>query len=138
MLRLPNGPYKQNRSTLKEGYLVKVKRFHDAEAIVLDWEPLMRNFNEQESDERGYAKRSHVSANKEADELVGSLLVRCLETGQEFNIGSGFTEDQRRAAWAERANLINRIVKYKHFAVTGVKDKPRIPIFLGFRSPIDL
>lgn len=39
MLRHPNGPYKQNRSTLKEAYLVKVKRFHDAEAVVLDWEP---------------------------------------------------------------------------------------------------
>ena len=31
MLRRPDGPYKQNRSTLKEAYLVKVKRFHDAE-----------------------------------------------------------------------------------------------------------
>lgn len=138
MLRDPNGPYKQNRSTLKEGYLVKVKRFHDAEAIVLGWEPLMRNFNEQESDERGYAKRSHVSANKEADELVGSLLVRCLETGQEFNIGSGFTEAQRIQMYNERHSLAGKLLKYKSFKVTGVKDKPRHPIFLGFRDKDDM
>lgn len=138
MLRLPNGPYKQNRSTLKEAYLVKVKRFHDAEAIILGWEPLMRNFNEQESDERGYTKRSHVSANKEADELVGSLLVRCLETGQEFNIGSGFTEAQRIQMYNERHSLAGKLLKYKSFKVTGVKDKPRHPIFLGFRDKDDM
>lgn len=138
MLRLPTGPYKQNRSTLKEGYLVKVKRFVDAEAIVLGWEPLMRNFNEQESDERGYTKRSHVSANKEADELVGSLLVRCLETGQEFNIGSGFTEAQRIQMYNERHSLAGKLLKYKSFKVTGVKDKPRHPIFLGFRDKDDM
>lgn len=139
MLRHPGGPYKQNRSTLKEAYLVKVKRFHDAEAVVLGWEPLMRNLNEQERDERGYAKRSHVSANKEADELVGSLIVRCLESGQEFSIGSGFTEAQRAQLWeARNRDLVGRVLKYKSFKVTGVKDKPRHPIFLGFRDKEDM
>jgi len=137
MLRLPNGPYKQNRSTLKEAYLVKVKRFHDAEAIVLGWEPLMRNYNEQERDERGYAKRSHISSNKEADDLVGSLVVKCLETGQEFSVGSGFTENQRSEMYLQRHTLAGRLVKYKSFKVTGVKDKPRHPIFLGFRHEDD-
>lgn len=138
MLRSLDGPYKQNRSTLKEGYLVKVKRFHDAEAIVLGWEPLMRNNNEQERDERGYSKRSHVSANKEADALVGSLIVRCLETGQEFSVGSGFTEAQREEMYNQRHSLAGKLLKYKSFKVTGVKDKPRHPIFLGFRHKDDL
>ena len=138
MLRTFDGPYKQNRSTLKEAYLVKVKRFHDAEAIVLGWEPLMRNNNEQERDERGYSKRSHVSANKEADDLVGSLIVRCLETGQEFNIGSGFTEAQREEMYNQRHSLAGKLLKYKSFKVTGVKDKPRHPIFLGFRDKEDM
>ncbi len=138
MLRRLDGPYKQNRSTLKEAYLVKVKRFHDAEAIVLGWEPLMRNNNDQERDERGYAKRSHVSSNKEADALIGSLIVRCLETGQEFNVGSGFTEAQRIQLYNERHQLAGRVLKYKSFKVTGVKDKPRHPIFLGFRDKDDM
>ena len=138
MLRRLDGPYKQNRSTLKEAYLVKVKRFHDAEAVVLDWEPLMRNYNEQERDERGYAKRSHVSANKEADALIGALTVQCLETGQIFSIGSGFTEAQRVQLYNERHRLAGRVLKYKSFKVTGVKDKPRHPIFLGFRDKEDM
>ena len=58
MLRDPNGRYKQNRSTLREGILLKVKRFQDSEAEVLDYELLQRNMNEQVLDERGYAKRS--------------------------------------------------------------------------------
>ena len=137
MLRDPNGSYKQNRSTLREAGLVKVKRFHDAEAVILGWEPLMRNYNEQELDERGYAKRSHVSANKEADEQVGSLIVRCLESGQEFSVGSGFTEAQRIQLYHERHRLAGRVLKYKSFKVTGVKDKPRHPIFLGWRHEDD-
>lgn len=138
MLRDPIGKYKQNRSTLREGILLKVKRFEDAEAIVTGYEPLYRNLNEAQEDERGYTKRSTHQANKEADELLGSLSVRCAQTQQEFNIGSGFTEAQRRDLWRDRRSLRGRIVKYKTFKVTGVKDKPRFPIFLGFRDPRDL
>lgn len=138
MLRKPSGVYKQNRSTLREGILLKVKRFEDAEATVIGYEPLYRNLNEAQEDERGFTKRSSHQANKEADELLGSLTVRCGTSGQVFSVGSGFDDATRRSAWAERESLIGRIVKYKTFKVTGVKDKPRFPIFLGFRDPRDL
>lgn len=138
MLRSLNGPYKQNRSTLREAILLKVKRFEDAEATVIGYEPLYRNLNAQETDERGYAKRSTHQANLQTDELLGSLTVRCQATGQVFGIGSGFTEAQRRSLWIERDKLSGRIVKYKTFKVTGVKDKPRFPIFLGFRDQRDM
>lgn len=138
MLRSVGGPYKQGRSTLREQYLIKVKRFTDAEAVVIGFAPLMRNNNEQFRDERGYAKRATVSANKTADALLGKFIVRCLETGQEFGVGSGFTEAARREFWERRHDLIGKIIKYKSFKVTGVLDKPRFPIFLGFRSPEDM
>jgi DNA ligase-1 len=138
MLRDPNGPYKQNRSTLREGILLKVKRFHDAEAVILDYEPLMRNNNEQFRDERGYAKRQTVSSNKEADDCLGSFFVRCLETGQTFSVGTGFTEAQRYSYWNIRESLRGRTIKYKSFKVTGVLDKPRFPVFLGFRDERDM
>lgn len=137
MLRDPNGPYKQNRSTLREGILLKVKRFQDSEAVVLDYELLNRNLNEQTKDERGYSKRSTSQDGKVAADLIGSLLVRDCVSGIDFNIGSGFTELQRRALYADRANLKGKIVKYKSFSI-GVKEKPRFPIFLGFRSPLDM
>lgn len=138
MLRHPNGPYKQNRSTLREAYLVKVKRFEDSEAVVEGYELLQRNLNAAELDERGYTKRSHVSANKVPDDLIGSLIVRCPNTGQRFNIGSGFTEAQRATLYHQRDTLAGRIIKYKSFKNAGVKDAPRHPIFLGFRDVEDL
>ena len=137
MLRDPNGKYKQNRSTLREGILLKVKRFQDSEAEVLDWEPLQRNLNEQVQDERGYAKRSSEQAGKVPDSLIGSLLVRDITTGIIFSIGSGFTEAQRVHLFEQRHRIRGKIVKYKSFNI-GVKEKPRFPIFLGFRSPLDM
>lgn len=137
MLRDRNGPYKQNRSTLREGILLKVKRFQDSEAIVLDYELLERNLNDQTKDERGYAKRSSHQENKVPDNLVGSLLVRDISSGVIFSIGSGFTEQQRREMFEHRFEIKDKIVKYKSFSI-GVKEKPRFPIFLGFRHPIDL
>ena len=29
-------------------------------------------------------------------------------------------------------------IKYKHFTVSGVKDKPRFPVFLGIRDLMDM
>lgn len=137
MLRDPHGRYKQNRSTLREGILLKVKRFHDGEATVTGYEALERNLNGATLDERGYTKRSTAAEGRVADELIGSLTVRDLASGVQFSIGSGFTESQRRDLWEDRENLLGKIVKYKSFAV-GVKDKPRFPIFLGFRSLLDM
>lgn len=138
MLRHPNGPYKQNRSTLREAYLVKVKRFEDSEAIVTGFAPLYRNHNSAELDERGYTKRSHAASGKYATELLGTLNVRNLSDGVEFSIGSGFTEAQRTSLWEQRDRLVGRIVKYKSFKNAGVKDAPRHPIFLGFRDVEDM
>jgi DNA ligase-1 len=36
MIRTPDSPYKCGRSTEREGWLLKIKRFEDAEAVVLD------------------------------------------------------------------------------------------------------
>jgi len=137
MLRDPNGPYKQNRSTLKEGYLLKVKRFSDGEAVVLDTIEQMHNDNEATTDERGFTKRSSHQENKTAAGILGALRVRDLVTGVEFDCGTGFTAEQRRNLWEGRKYLIGKIVKYKHFTV-GVKDKPRFPTFVAFRDRRDM
>lgn len=138
MLRSLTGRYKQGRSTLKEQILVKVKRFEDGEAIITGTEPLYRNFNEAEFDERGYTKRGHSSDGKVADECLGAFAVRDMVSGVSFSIGSGLTEAQRYNLWKQRDQLLGKIVKYKSFKNAGVKDAPRHPIFLGFRDPEDL
>lgn len=132
MLRDPEACYKYGRSTAKEGILLKVKRFEDSEAEVIGIEEEMKNNNVAERDNLGRTKRSTVKANKVGKGTMGALVVRDLKTKVEFNIGSGFTAEDRSAEWP-----LGTIVKYKSFAV-GVKDKPRHPVFLGRRSKIDL
>jgi DNA ligase-1 len=138
MLRHPNGPYKQNRSTLREAYLVKVKRFEDGEARILDYEVLYRNENIATLDERGYTKRSHEASGKVAANTLGRLYVEDIQSGVRFAVGSGFTEAQRNEYWELGNKLLGRVIKYKSFKNAGVKTAPRHPIFLGFRDPEDM
>ena len=137
MLRYPNAKYKNGRSTVKEGALLKLKRFSDSEAYVLGMEPLLRNHNEAVKNALGHTERSSHKDNMVADSLLGALHVKDIHTGVEFSIGSGFTEEQRIDIWNKQISIIGSIVKYKYFEV-GVKDKPRFPIFLGFRDKRDI
>lgn len=137
MLRGFNNKYKFGRSTLREGGLIKVKRFFDSEAEILGYEPLYRNENAATVNELGLTERSTHQANKVADDLLGSVTVRDIHTGVVFDIGSGFDMVQRRQLWEQRTTLRGKVIKYKSFLV-GVLEKPRFPIFLGFRSSLDM
>ena len=139
MVRDPNGPYKHGRSSEKEGILLKLKRFSDSEAVVLDTVPLMHNGNEAEEDELGHTKRSTAKAGLVALPMLGKFLVRDVKSGVEFECGTGqgLTKEMRAELWPNRQNLVGKIIKYKYFP-TGGKDKPRFPIWLGWRDPIDM
>lgn len=136
MLRDPNGPYKMNRSTLREGYLLKVKRFEDDEAEVIGYKEQETNNNEATMDERGFTKRSTHQAGKVAAGILGALLVRGISgrwNGVEFEVGTGLTREQRINLWEGRKYLNGKVITYKHFPI-GVKDKPRFPTFKSFRK----
>lgn len=138
ILRSPNAPYKYGRSTLREQYLLKVKRFEDSEAIIVGASPLLVNNNEQTINNLGLAERSSSIANKIEANMLGSLHVRNLNSNTIFSIGSGFTEAQRINLWENRGALMGKIITYKSFKNTGVLNAPRFPIFKSFRSPLDL
>lgn len=137
ILRHPDGIYKFGRSTLKEGYMLKLKRFSDGEAKIVGYEELMHNANEAQTDELGRTKRSSHQENLVPMDTLGALLVEDCETGIAFKIGTGYTATQRQYLWKHRGDLINTIVKYKHFEI-GVKDAPRFPVWLGFRDVMDM
>jgi len=137
MIRSLEGAYKQGRSTLREGGLLKLKWFTDAEAIVIGYVEKMHNGNAAFLDERGYTKRSSHQENKWGVGTLGALCVRDLTSGVEFEVGTGFDDALRATLWRERSALSGRIVKYKFFP-TGIKEKPRHPVFLGFRHPDDI
>ncbi|MEK7863639.1 MAG: hypothetical protein AAB295_10305, partial [Chloroflexota bacterium] len=98
MIRWVAGPYKFGRSTVNEGYLLKVKDFADEEATVTGWQPLRKNENELTKDELGHAKRSSAAAGLVDLPLLGALEV-VTKDGAKFTIGSGFTMAERAALY---------------------------------------
>ena len=136
ILRDPDAPYKMGRSTQKEGYLLKLKRFQDAEATVIGFEERMHNGNEATVNELGRTKRSSHKANKTGRGDLGALVCRTAD-GVEFNIGTGFTDSERAHVWDNRDQFLGRLAKYKFFPV-GQKEAPRHPVFLGWRDVRDM
>lgn len=134
ILRDPDAPYKFGRSTMKEGYLLKLKRFVDAEAVVIGFEERMHNGNEATTNELGRTKRSSHQSGKTGRGDLGAITVRFGEI--EFNIGTGFTDSERAEIWDNQDRYLNRLAKFKYFPV-GVKDAPRHPVFLGWRDASD-
>lgn len=140
ILRRPDGTYKYGRSTPKEGLLYKLKRYHQSEAVVIGVEPLQRNYNDPTTNALGYTQRSSAQAGKVDIPFLGALVVK--GKFQEFaevtfNIGTGFTLEERGLLWQQRESLVGQIVTYRFFP-TGSKDRPRHPVFVSFRSKDDL
>lgn len=159
ILRDPAGWYKHGRSTEREGLMLKLKRFIDAEAVIIGAEPLMHNSNEAELNELGQLRRSHRRGGLIARPELGALVVVDLVTRAQFKIGTGFDATTRASLWADYRSdlqsnislarmtpdklqaspgrLLGRLAKYKSLPV-GVKDRPRHPVFLGLRDARDL
>ena len=135
MLRRGDAPYKFGRSTLREAALLKLKRFSDSEAQIVGFVERMHNGNEAIKNELGRTARSSAQAGLVPTGTLGALMVRDVSTGVEFEIGTGFDDAMRAEIWRDRP--LGALVKYKYFAV-GAYDKPRFPVFLGFRSQEDL
>lgn len=136
MVRSPYGIYKFGRSTLKEGYLLKLKRFEDSEAIVVGFNELLLNHNDPQINELGLQVRPSLQAGKVASGMLGSLEVDHPLYGQ-FSIGTGFTHTQRKEIWQSQSLHLGVYAKFKYLNCS-IKDKPRHPVFLGFRDERDL
>ena len=139
MVRDPAGPYKCGRSTEREGWLLKIKRFEDAEAEVLEPYEGMSNQNEAERDAFGRTKRSMSKSGMVGRGELGGFVVRVVETGVEFRLGYNHVLGgvDRASLWERRETLVGRLVKFRH-QPSGAKDAPRFPKFVGWREAWDL
>lgn len=136
MLRTLNGRYKPGRATINEGIIYKLKRFLDAEGIVVGFIEREINTNEQLRDERGYAKRSSAKAGMRGAGTLGKFIVDF--NGQEINVGPGtFKHSELQKIWDNRDAYLQRILKFRYFA-HGIKDAPRHARATGWRDQIDL
>lgn len=137
IMRDPSSHYKNGRSTIKEQGMVKLKRFVDGEARIIGFEEKMHNGNEAVKNALGHTERSTAKAGKTGVGTLGALCVEDLVTGVKFNIGTGFDDKLRAELWDKRDTLPGKLAKYKSFPI-GTKDAPRFPVFLGFRSELDM
>ncbi len=103
MLRQPGSRYEVGRSTS----LLKVKTFHDAEAVVVD----------------------HVAGKGRHKGRLGALVVR-IPDGTEFSVGTGFSDKQREAP-PEIGSTIT--FRYQELSDGGV---PRFPSFVRVRAAV--
>jgi hypothetical protein len=137
--RTPNSPYIQkntidNRSTLKEQYLVKLCRFHFSEAIIVGFYEQMANANRQKRNALGAMDRSSHGINKIGKNTLGGVHVMDCTTGQHFDIGIGFSDKLRKEIWDNQKNYVGKVVTYKYKG--GIKLLPRSPIYQHFRKVV--
>lgn len=140
MVRSMDGPYKFGRSTAKEGLLLKVKRFLDADAVIVGVECLYRNNNEATKDALGHTERSTKKDGMVPDDLLGKFLCSSEELGvpdsDPFGVGTGFNLEQRKVFWEQRYAMIGKKIRIKYQGI-GSKGDPRFPVFMSFLSEVD-
>ena len=139
MVRTPDSPYKCGRATEREAWLLKIKRFEDAEAVVLESYEGMTNQNAAELDAFGRTKRSLAQSGMVGRGELGGFVVRHLESGVEFRLGYNHVAGgiDRVTLWQRRESLVGKLVKFKH-QPSGAKEAPRFPKFIGFREAWDM
>lgn len=137
MIRQPNSKYKFGRSTVKQGYLLKIKKFFDDEAELLEVIEANTNMNEQDYDELGYSKRSSCKENLVPAGTAGSLVVKWNDKTFRVGFGPGFTDEKKQYIWDNRDDLLGELVKfsYQELSKDGI---PRFGKMLEIRHPDDL
>lgn len=150
IVRDPKGLYKQGRSTVKEGGLLRIKRFVDAEILVTRIVEGRSNQNEAKKNELGHTERSTHQENMVPSGMVGTIIGTLLadvfdlqgnlvlRKGEEVEVGPGkLTHDERKQYFEDQSLILHKIGKIKLFP-KGIKDKPRFPTWVCFRAAEDM
>lgn len=135
ILRSPIGKYKYGRSTPKEQLSVKVKFFEQDEFEVVGFTERMHNANQAKINELGLQERSGHKDNLIPMNTLGSLILKYGEDS--FQMGTGFTDEQRQEIWDNRDKYLGKLASVRYMSV-GLKDKPRVPSFIGWRDKDDI
>jgi DNA ligase-1 len=135
MHRQPHSPYKHGRSTASEGYLVKMKTFHDAEAVLVEFTEKMHNTNEAKKDKLGKTKRSTKKSGMVPAGTAGAAILTWNGHNFKVGFGPGITDDVKKAWWENRETLKGSTVtfSYQELSKYGV---PRFGKLLGFRLDV--
>lgn len=136
ILRDPQSHYKFGKSTVKSQGMLELKRYTQGTAIVVGYEEHIHNkqpgLKRTRTDKLGSLVCQLLSPVKRTD--IPDDSAPLTPTGPLFNIGTGFTEGERRLFWSDRSRLVGRVVTFKHFKQNGGSKAPKHPVFLSFRD----
>jgi hypothetical protein len=136
--RIPDSPYNtgmaDNRSTLFQQYLVKHCRWIYSDCQIIGFKEQMFNGNKVRRNALGKMDRSKSIQGMIPKDTLGAFSVKN-EHGIEFDVGNGMGLDEltRQYIWLHQDKYLGKWIVVKSKA-HGVKNKPRSPIFWGFKK----
>lgn len=139
MIRYGNKLYKMGRTTLREFNIFKFVRHIYAEAEIIGFYEQMENTNEKKAAATGLSKRSSHKAGKVGKDTLGGFHCRNLADDVLFDLGTGKGLDAatRKHIWLNQNDYLGAIARYKSKPY-GKKDKPRQPVWDGWRAREDI
>lgn len=139
ILRNPDAPYKNKRSSMTDQGLMKLKRFKDAEAVLVDCYPLTVGCTAAKSIiKSGLLTADQIKNLKDSEQAAAGYILEDLTTQTQFRMGTPpMTLEERRTLWKGRGGLKGKIVKYKYFPYSDSK-VPRHATMIGFREDFDM
>jgi hypothetical protein len=142
MLRGMKSPYKCNRATLNEAYLLKDKPYVDAEALVTGIYEEEENTNEAFINHSGGTSRSSHAAGKVGKGVLGGVISEVINgryVGLEIHLGSGqgWTDDWKARAYRDPSIIVGKTITFKYLD-KGDYDLPRNASMKCIREEWDL
>ena len=139
VLRDPRSPYKHNRSTRKQEWMLKVKDLTYEEVMVVSFNEKMINANEATTDDLGFTRRSSHKAGKIPAGTLGSFTVRSFNSNEEFSIGTGpLVAHELKEIWQNQASYALRPMTVKYYSQAASRMKPRSGQFVAWRALEDM
>lgn len=125
IIRLTNYDYEFGKNSKS---LIKVKAFTQSEAMVtrVVQEKYGKNLKTVPPELWGQPK-----------ERASVLTCKWFDNGKEFDLGTGFNHSMKKWIWENQEEVVGKIVTFKYI-LSGTKDRPRHPVFLGFRPEWDM
>jgi len=149
VIRDPRSPYKHNRSTRKQEWMLKVKDVTYEEVMVISFNEKMINANEAMTDDLGFTRRSSHKAGKIPAGTCGSFTVRSINSSfdaeqgkisfEEFSVGTGpLVAHELKDIWENRMSYSLRPMTVKYYSQAASRMKPRSGQFVAWRVMEDM
>lgn len=144
ILRSKDSPYKCGRSSVTEGYLLKIKPFISLDNKICGVIERMENLNESFKNELGRSTKRNTKNDKKGTGIAAVFEieyydengVRVKVDGKDPRVTITGDEAFRREIWEHKENYIGKMIEYKCM-VYGSKNFPRHSNFLRFREDRD-